>query len=78
MVLSLTHTGNGRGDPCDGDFDNDKVPDAEDPCPVDHHCTRTDFTKMITVELNPYESPSIPPVWVVDSSVSKNRLHVTS
>lgn len=60
--------GNGIGDPCDGDFDNDKVPDAEDPCPVDHHCTRTDFTRMITVELNPYESPSQPPVWVVDSS----------
>lgn len=74
MVLSLTLTGNGLGDPCDGDFDDDKVPDAEDACPVNHHCTRTDFNRMIAVELNPFESPSTPAAWVVDSTVSKNRV----
>ena len=65
-------TDNGLGDPCDGDFDDDKVPDAEDACSVNHHCRRTDFTNLLTVNLSPYESLSLskPAIWVVDSTVS--------
>lgn len=64
---------NGLGDPCDGDFDDDKVPDAEDACSVNHHCRRTDFTNLLTVNLSPYESLSLskPAIWVVDSTGTK-------
>lgn len=63
--------GNGLGDPCDGDFDGDKVPDAEDACPVNYHCSRTDFTRLLTVNLSPAEENGRPAVWVVDATGTK-------
>ena len=68
---SLLPTDNGIGDPCDGDFDDDKVPDEEDACSVNHHVTRTDFTRLHKVELTPHTSATNykPAVWLVDSEV---------
>jgi len=68
---SLLSTGNGLGDPCDGDFDGDKVTDYEDACSINHHVTRTDFSRLQTVDLSPFESSSKikPPIWAVDSTV---------
>lgn len=67
--LCLLSIGNGLGDPCDGDFDDDKVPDDKDACPVNHHVTRTDFTRLQKINLSPFEERSRPAVWVVDSTV---------
>ena len=69
--LSVLSTGNGLGDPCDGDFDGDKVTDYEDACSINHHVTRTDFSRLQEIDLSPFESSSAikPPIWAVDSTV---------
>ena len=71
--LSLPSTGNGLGDPCDGDFDGDKVTDYEDACSINHHVTRTDFSRLQKVNLSPFESSSAIklPIWAVDSTVRR-------
>lgn len=69
MFSSLA--GNGLGDPCDGDFDADKIPDEEDACSVNHHVTHTDFTWLQKISLIVPEetSPYQPAIWQVDSEV---------
>lgn len=68
-TLSLLPTGNGLGDPCDGDFDGDKITDYEDACSINHHVTHTDFSRLQKIDLSPFERSSKPPVWAVDSTV---------
>ena len=69
MFSSLA--GNGLGDPCDGDFDADKIPDEEDACSVNHHVTHTDFTWLQKISLIVPEDTSsyMPAVWQVDLEV---------
>lgn len=69
MFSSLA--GNGLGDPCDGDFDADKIPDEEDACSVNHHVTHTDFTWLQKISLIVPEDTSsyAPAVWQVDLEV---------
>ena len=69
MFSSLA--GNGLGDPCDGDFDADKIPDEEDACSVNHHVTHTDFTWLQKISLIVPEDTSSykPAVWQVDLEV---------
>ena len=67
MFSSLA--GNGLGDPCDGDFDADKIPDEEDACSVNHHVTHTDFTWLQKISLIVPEDVSSPAVWQVDLEV---------
>ena len=69
MFSSLA--GNGLGDPCDGDFDADKIPDEEDACSVNHHVTHTDFTWLQKISLIVPEDTSNyqPAVWQVDLEV---------
>ena len=67
MFFSLA--GNGLGDPCDGDFDADKIPDEEDACSVNHHVTHTDFTWLQKISLIVPEDASSPAVWQVDLEV---------
>lgn len=50
------------------------MPDAEDACPVNYHCSRTDFTRLLTVNLSPAEENGRPAVWVVDATVRINSL----
>ena len=71
---SVLSTGNGLGDPCDGDFDGDKVTDYEDACSINHHVTHTDFSRLQKVDLSPFESSSViqPAMWAVDSTVRIN------
>lgn len=72
---SLLPKGNGLGDPCDGDFDGDKVTDYEDACSINHHVTRTDFSKLQKIDLSPFESSSVirPAMWAVGSTVRINQ-----
>ena len=63
-------TGDGIGDRCVKDFDGDGVPNHLDACPVDKFVTRTDFTKMQFVKVNPYQKPANNPIWLVDRKVS--------
>ena len=67
----LLISGNGLGDPCDGDFDGDKIPDYEDACSINHHVTHTDFTNLIKIDLSPTERQSRPPIWAVDGTVRR-------
>ena len=69
MFSSLA--GNGLGDPCDGDFDADKIPDEEDACSVNHHVTHTDFTWLQKISLIVPEDTSsyTSAVWQVDLEV---------
>lgn len=69
MFSSLA--GNGLGDPCDGDFDADKIPDEEDACSVNHHVTHTDFTWLQKISLIVPEDTSsyTAAVWQVDLEV---------
>ena len=69
--MFFSFVGNGLGDPCDGDFDADKIPDEEDACSVNHHVTHTDFTWLQKISLIVPEDTSSykPAVWQVDLEV---------
>lgn len=62
--------GNGVGDVCENDFDNDSVWDLIDVCPESSEVTLTDFRAYQTVILDPEGDAQIDPNWVVLNQVT--------
>lgn len=75
-TLTLLCTGDGVGDVCEEDFDNDTVADPLDVCPESSEVTLTDFRAYQTVILDPEGDAQIDPNWVVLNQVwaSQSRL----
>lgn len=67
--LSSLYPGNGIGDVCEDDFDNDTVDDPLDVCPESAEVTLTDFRAYQTVVLDPEGDAQIDPNWVVLNQV---------
>lgn len=70
-------SGDGVGDLCETDFDQDQVIDRIDVCPENAEITLTDFRAYQTVVLDPEGDAQIDPNWVVLNQVSVIEL-VTS
>lgn len=67
--LASSCPGNGVGDVCEDDFDNDAVVDPLDVCPESAEVTLTDFRAYQTVVLDPEGDAQIDPNWVVLNQV---------
>lgn len=67
LSLFLFLTGDGSGDACFDDFDNDSIPDALDPCPLNQDIGSTDFRKFQVVLLDPKGTTQSDPLWVIRS-----------
>lgn len=70
FCVPLIQSGNGVGDMCENDFDNDSVIDLIDVCPESAEVTMTDFRNYQTVILNPEDDAQIEPKWIVLNRVT--------
>lgn len=67
----LVSPGDGVGNVCDKDFDNDTIVDTIDVCPENAEVTLTDFREYQTVVLDPEGDVQIDPNWVVLNQVRR-------
>lgn len=67
MLLLCFILGDSSGDACFDDFDNDKIPDALDACPLNQDIGLTDFRKFQVVLLDPKGTTQSDPLWVIRS-----------
>ncbi len=67
LSLYFPLAGDGSGDACFDDFDNDSIPDALDPCPLNQDIGATDFRKFQGVLLDPKGTTQSDPLWVIRS-----------
>lgn len=74
---SLMHSGDGVGDICESDFDQDTVIDRIDVCPENAEITLTDFRAYQTVVLDPEGDAQIDPNWVVLNQVKIHLVLLT-
>lgn len=68
-MLLFSDAGDGVGNICEHDFDNDTVIDTIDVCPENAEITLTDFRAYQTVVLDPEGDAQIDPYWVVLNQV---------
>lgn len=69
ICFDLLVTGDGVGNLCENDFDNDTIIDSIDVCPENAEVTLTDFRAYQTVVLDPEGDAQIDPNWVVLNQV---------
>lgn len=69
MVIRIIFSGDGVGNICEKDFDNDTIIDTIDVCPENAEVTLTDFREYQTVVLDPEGDAQIDPNWVVLNQV---------
>ena len=72
--MSPLKTGNGVGNVCENDFDNDTIIDTIDVCPENAEVTLTDFREYQTVVLDPEGDAQIDPNWVVLDQVKSQSM----
>ncbi|XP_076182349.1 thrombospondin [Ptiloglossa arizonensis] len=72
-----THHSN-VGDACWNDNDNDTVININDNCPNNSLIWTTDFTKYVTIALDPYGTAQVDPVWKVLNDGAEMQQFVNS
>lgn len=78
MRVVLVCPGDGVGDICESDFDQDTVIDRIDVCPENAEITLTDFRAYQTVVLDPEGDAQIDPNWVVLNQVKHTLISKSS
>ena len=69
QILLCFVSGDGQGDACEDDFDQDKISDLRDVCPEHSGITATNFTQYQVIKLDPKGTSQVDPQWEVLNKV---------